>query len=153
MSEQINFRHLSAYQEPDDSLGYLLWRVSIKWRSAIESVLKKMELTHPQFVVMATLGWLTKDGVKISQVDIGRMAGLDPNTTSQILRGLEAKEIIKRTRQVDERSKTPVLTTLGADLLKKALPAVEQADLEFFACIKSVDEKKLIELFKTLLDL
>lgn len=135
----MDFDAISAYQAPEESPGFLLWRVSTLWRRAIEDVLKSLDLTHPQFVILATTGWLTKVQEKVSQVDIGKLAGLDPNTTSQILRGLEAKKLITRSHFVDERSKYPKLTKEGSKRLSKALPLVEEADDLFFS---SVDLKK-----------
>lgn len=144
----INFKHISLYKTPEESPGYLLWRVSTQWRSAIEKALKPLDLTHPQFVVLATLAWLTKDGKKVSQIDVGRMAALDPSTTSQIVRGLEAKKFIKRKHSVDERSKNPVITELGSAALAKAMPAVEQADVQFFKKINESQVITLVQLFQ-----
>lgn len=135
----MNFDAISAYATPEESPGFLLWRVSTLWRRSIEDVLKPLDLTHPQFVVLATTGWLIKAQEKVSQIDISKLAGLDPNTTSQILRSLEAKKFIIRSHSIDERSKYPQLTKEGANRLVKALPLVEQADAEFFS---SVDLKK-----------
>lgn len=128
----LDFKKISIFKGPEDSPGYLLWRVSTKWRRIIEIALKPFDLTHPQFVILATTGWLTKQGAKVSQIEIGQQAGLDPNTTSQILRGLESKELIVRAHSVDERRKHCVLTKKGATRLSKALPAVESADETFF---------------------
>ncbi|MGE0009703.1 MAG: MarR family winged helix-turn-helix transcriptional regulator [Candidatus Babeliales bacterium] len=148
---EINFKHISLYKSPEESPGYLLWRVSTQWRSSIEKVLKPLDLTHPQFVVLATLAWLTKEGNKVSQIDVGRMAALDPNSTSQILRGLEAKKFIKRKHSIDERSKNPVLTELGSTTLAQAMPAVEQADIQFFARLTDNQIKTIVPLFQTLM--
>lgn len=150
MKQSIDFRHISEFDTPDESPGYLLWRVSIKWRGEIEQVLKPLDLTHPQFVVMATLGWLTKDGDKVNQVDVGRLAGFDPNTTSQILRGLEKKGFVARKQKVDERSKNPVVTKVGAQVLAKATHVVENTDKEFFAKLGKGNELKLMEIFQKL---
>jgi DNA-binding MarR family transcriptional regulator len=149
--EKINFRHISKFETPDKSPGYLLWQVSTRWRIAIEAVLKPLNLTHPQFVLLATIAWLIKDGKSVSQADIGRMASLDPNTTSQIIRGLEAKQFIKRTQSVDERSKNPTVTTLGAEQLSKALPAVEKADSDFFAKLETTEASDVVKLFQKLM--
>jgi Transcriptional regulators len=149
--EKINFRHISQFATPDESPGYLLWQVSTRWRTAIESVLKPLNLTHPQFVLLATVAWLTKDGKSVSQADIGRMASLDPNTTSQIIRGLEAKQFIKRMQSVDERSKNPILTALGFEQLSKALPQVEKADAHFFVKLKTVEVSDMVKLFQKLM--
>lgn len=151
MNKKINFRHISEFQLPEQSPGYLLWRVSTQWRALAEKALKAYDLTHPQFVVLASLAWLTQDGKKVSQIDVGRMAGLDPNTTSQILRGLEKKKMIERTQSVDERSKNPIVTALGRKILEKALPAVEKADILFFEKIHKEDIGILLKLFQQLM--
>jgi MarR family transcriptional regulator, organic hydroperoxide resistance regulator len=135
MTESVNFEKLSSHETPEQSPGYLLWQVSTRWRRAIEEVLKPLDLTHPQFVVLAITAWLTREKEKVSQVEIARNAGLDPNTTSQILRGLQAKGLIKRLHSTDERSKCPALTPEGAISLAKALPAVEKADEKFFSVV------------------
>lgn len=132
---QFDFNQSSAFHGPEESPGFLLWRASTLWRRALEGILKPFDLTHPQFVILAAVGWLTKEGMKASQAEIGRQAGLDPNTTSQILRSLQAKELIQRTLSKDERSKHPSLTKTGSTLLGNALPAVEKADALFFAAV------------------
>lgn len=150
MKKSIDFKKISEFSTPQESPGYLLWRVSTQWRSAIENVLRPLGLTHPQFVVMASLGWFTREGSKISQITIANNAGLDPNTTSQILRGLEKKKLIKRIHLSDERSKNPILTSTGSALLNKALPAVEKADALFFAQLNAQELRAFITLFQTL---
>jgi DNA-binding MarR family transcriptional regulator len=144
----FDFDQSSHFATPEESPGFLLWRASISWRRAIESVLKPLGLTHPQFVILATVGWLTRKNEMVSQIEISKQAGLDPNTTSQILRSLEAKKLIKRSHAKDERSKHPILTPHGTDLLAKALPAVEKADAQFFALINLNEIKAMKALQK-----
>lgn len=146
---QFNFDQSSNFETPEESPGFLLWRASTLWRRAIEGVLKPLGLTHPQFVILATVGWLTRKGEKASQIEISKQAGLDPNTTSQILRSLEAKNLIERSHSKDERSKHPLLTSLGHDSLAKALPAVEKGDAQFFASV-NLHELKAIKAFQKL---
>ncbi len=143
MTQSVNFEEISIHPSAEESPGFLLWRVSTLWRKAIETVLKPLGLTHPQFVVLATTGWLTRTGEKVSQADIGRQAALDPNTTSQILRGLQAKGLIERAHNIDERSKYPILTLAGVESLTKAMPAVERADAAFFASVDLKGSKML----------
>lgn len=131
----FDFNQLSIHKTPEESPGYLLWRASTLWRRLIEEALKPIGLTHPQFVVLVSTAWLTRNEGKVNQVDVGRQACLDPNTTSQILRSLEKKGLIERAFSIDERSKTPFLTSSGNKSLAKALPAVEQADAKFFAAV------------------
>ncbi|MBS0624167.1 MAG: MarR family transcriptional regulator [Verrucomicrobia bacterium] len=146
MSQPVNFGKLSQHESAEKSPGFLLWSVSTLWRRKIEEVLKPLGLTHPQFVILATTGWLTRTGQSVTQTEVGRYAALDPNTTSQILRSLEAKGWIQRTHRCDERSKSPCLTEIGTTLLNKALPAVEQADAHFFAPLQNSQDGMLSNL-------
>jgi DNA-binding MarR family transcriptional regulator len=95
MSERPNFKKISIHEAPKQSPGFLLWHISTSWRSSIEAVLKIFGLTHPQFVILATTGWLTRNGELTTQAAIGKMAGLDPNTTSQIITSLEKRDSSK----------------------------------------------------------
>jgi len=151
MSKLSDIEKITVFKRPEESSGFLLWHVSLSWRGCIEEVLKSLGLTHPQFVVLATTAWLTRKGDHISQIDIGKTAGLDPNTTSQILRGLELKNFIKRTRSLNERSKNPVLTALGSKILHEALPVVEKADTNFFESVSSKNIADLVKIFQKII--
>src|SRR5262245_26897898 len=117
MRRKLNFKQMSVHEGPERSSGFLLWQVSTSWRACIEIILKNIELTHPQFVILATLGWLTRNGDLTTQAAIGKMARLDPNTTSQIIKGLEKRELIRREPSLDGRAKNPFLTTKGRKIL------------------------------------
>lgn len=151
MSKKLNFKKLSAHETPKKSPGFLLWHISTSWRSSIESVLKTLDLTHPQFVILATLGWLTRHGEVVTQVVIGKMAGLDPNTNSQILKGLERKKLVERMQSSDGRAKNPFLTLKGKKILNHALPAVEKIDAKFFNALTTKELNGLIGTFQKLI--
>lgn len=150
MHERPNFKKISIYEGPKQSPGFLLWHVSTSWRSSIEAILKTFGLTHPQFVVLATTGWLTRNGDSATQVMIGKMAGLDPNTNSQIIKGLEEKDLVSRSPSSDGRAKNVSLTLKGSQTLELALPAVEQADAKFFSALAKKDNNFLISIFQKL---
>ena len=151
MSKKLNFKEISIHAGPKQSPGFLLWHISTSWRSSIESTLKTQGLTHPQFVILATSGWLTRNGAVTTQVAIGKMAGLDPNTTSQIIKGLEQKELLTRSKSADGRAKNVSLTPKGSEILKVAVPAVEQADVKFFSMLTKNETGILIDLFQKLI--
>lgn len=150
MSEKINFQEISAHDTPNQSPGFLLWTISTAWRSSLETILKPIGLTHPQFVVLATLSWLTRKGELVTQAAVGKMAGLDPNTTSQIIKGLEQKELIKREQSSDGRAKNPILTLKGSKILFLAIPAVESADAQFFSCLNKKQMEDMVAIFQKL---
>ncbi|MGH2612836.1 MAG: MarR family winged helix-turn-helix transcriptional regulator [Rhabdochlamydiaceae bacterium] len=116
----------------------------------METVLKTLGLTHPQFVVLATAGWLIRNGDPVTQVTIGKLAGLDPNTNSQIIKGLEQKELIKRGQSSDGRAKNVSLTQKGSKIVSQALPAVEHTDAAFFSILTKKEIRFLVEIFQKL---
>ena len=128
----IDWKKLSEFEGPEQSPGFRLWKLSTLWRRQAEAALLKVGLTHPQFVLLAVTGWLTREGTQIKQVDLAKRCGTDINMTSQVLRTLERKGYLKRV-QADGRSKYLQLTEEGKKMVLAALPLVEEVDKEFFA--------------------
>lgn len=146
------WKKISQFKGPEESPGFLLWQVSTKWRRQIETTLAALDLTHVQFVLLASIGWLTRGDNRITQVELACHCQTDINMTSQVLRTLEKKGYIERRMlEGNERSKFPFLTKQGANLVEKAIPLVERADHEFFKHIKK-DSNKCMEIFKKLLE-
>ena len=108
-------------------------RVYNKWHSMIKKELKKMNLTHPQFVVLASLAYLSQNGNEVTQVMISKLSGIDVMTISQILSLLEKNDFVKRKEHSkDTRAKAVILSKKGEEVLQKAVPLVEQIDEIFF---------------------
>ncbi len=119
--------------DPDDSPGFLLWHVTLRWQRDIAAALAPLNLTHVQFVLLATTWWLNSRGEDPNQLSLARQAGTDVKMTSQVLRKLETKGLLRReTDAADTRAKRLRVTGRGADLAAQALTAVEAADAAFF---------------------
>ncbi len=117
-------------------------RVYNKWHSIIKKELKKMNLTHPQFVVLASLAYLSQNDNEITQIMISKLAGIDVMTISQILSLLEKNDFVKRKEHSkDTRAKAVILSKKGEEVLQKAVPLVEQIDEIFFGKLDR-DEKQ-----------
>ena len=117
-------------------------RVYNKWHSIIKKELKKMNLTHPQFVVLASLAYLSQDNNEVTQVMISKLSGIDVMTISQILNLLEKNDFVKRKEHSkDTRAKAVILSKKGEEVLQKAVPLVEQIDEVFFGKLDR-DEKQ-----------
>ncbi len=141
-------KEVSRFEGPEQSPGFLLWQVSMQWRRQIEAGLTTIGLTHVQFVLLASVGWFTQHDQKASQAELSRHCKTDINMTSQVLRALEKKGLIERQRHPgNDRSKFPVLTQAGSQLIEKAIPLVESIDDKFFS---RSDRKKCLEVFKGL---
>lgn len=119
--------------DPDESPGFLLWHVTLRWQREIAAVLAPLDLTHVQFVLLATSWWLNTQGEEPNQLSVARKAGTDVKMTSEVLRKLEAKGLIVRTVDTaDTRAKRLRVTDRGARLAGRAVAAVEAADAAFF---------------------
>ena len=103
------------------------------WQKEIRILLEKFDLTHPQFVLIASLAWLSRQKQDVTQVLLSDHSKIDPMTTSTALRVLQKKGLVKRQEHsTDTRAKTVILTADGFALAKQAIKAVEAFDHAFF---------------------
>ncbi len=133
MSKKIAFQ----FKSPDDSPGYLLGQLTLLWQRKQKKVLDPLNLTQTQFVLLAALGWLSRENDNVTQVDIANQGNADRMMVSKVLRTLEEKKFISRQgHKTDTRAKVIKLTEEGAKVLQKALIAIENADIAFFSILE-----------------
>ncbi|BCY13271.1 MarR family winged helix-turn-helix transcriptional regulator [Actinoplanes sp. L3-i22] len=123
----------TQHDSADDSPGLLLWQVTNRWQAAQRAALKPFDLTHVQFVLLATLTYLQAAG-PVTQKTLADMAATDPMMTSQVLRALESRELVHRpAHPTDRRARAVAVTDAGRALVNAAVVAVEACDTTFFA--------------------
>lgn len=119
---------------PGESPGFLLWRVTLRWQRLVTEALREFDLTHVQFVLLATTWWLGSQGQLPNQVAIAAQAGTNIKMTSEILRKLEEKGLVVQVTDThDRRARMVEATESGIRLAQRAVVAVEKVDAEFFA--------------------
>jgi DNA-binding MarR family transcriptional regulator len=117
----------------ENSPGFLLWHATLRWQRQITAVLKPLDLTHVQFVLLAGSWWLGRGGEAPSQRELADHSGTDVMMTSQVVRALEAKGLLRRTPDpADSRVKRLYVTDAGRELARRAIDAVEAADRAYF---------------------
>ena len=106
-----------------------------RWQAAQRAALKPFGLTHVQFVLIASLTWLDADR-PVSQRELANHAATDPMMTSQVLRVLERRGLIRRSAHpTDGRARALTVTPQGRTLANRAVIAVEACDDGFFALL------------------
>lgn len=127
-----------GFDIPEDSTGFLLWQLTNLWQREIKRALEPFGLTHSQFVLLASIHWLTLQKKDVTQVLLSNHTKIDPMTTSTVLRTLQTKGLIERQEHsTDTRAKSVALTAEGTKIIKQAVKTVEKFDNEFFSKLKT----------------
>lgn len=122
-----------SVERAEDSSGFLLWQVTNLWQREIKKALEPFGLTHSQYVLLASIHWLSLNQQQVTQIILSAHTKIDPMTTSTVLRTLQAKGLLQRQEHsTDTRAKTVALTDPGKATIKEAVKIVEQFDAEFF---------------------
>jgi DNA-binding MarR family transcriptional regulator len=120
----------------------------MRWQRVMTAALAPLDLTHVQFVLLASAMWLGRYGEPPNQVQLAAQAGTEVKMTSEVVARLEAKELIVREADPrDSRAKVIRITPAGAAAAQRAIIAVEAADAAFF---EPVDEAQLVTMLRQL---
>lgn len=118
----------------DYTPGYLVWRLSMKWRAAIDRAVGPLGLTHAQYSLLASLHGMTRDGRRPSQRELADHTGLEPIFVSKLVRTLEAAGLVRRDAHPDDaRAVQLTLTDEGADVAVRAVAVVRELHEELTA--------------------
>ncbi len=116
----------------DDQLCFALYSAAQSIQSLYRPLLKALDLTYPQYLVLLVL-W-EGDGLSVSE--IGERLFLNSATLTPLLKRMEAASLIERRRSAsDERRLVISLTAKGARLKSKVQPVT--AEVTGAACAAS----------------
>src|SRR5687767_12037882 len=101
----------------EDSISYLLARLTIAHRNLLEKSVTEVGLHSGQVFVMMEL-W-KKDGQR--QVDLAEKLNLAPPTVNKILGGLLESDFVKRAKYEDDARSTRIFLTEKGKEVKAAL--------------------------------
>jgi MarR family transcriptional regulator, organic hydroperoxide resistance regulator len=115
----------STETELRGNVGFLVWRLSMRWRVAMDRVLAPLGLTHAQYVVLATLYGMSRGGARPSQRELADLTGLDPVYVSKLARALERDGFVTRSvKAADPRAVELALTDHGGAAVQEGIKAV-----------------------------
>lgn len=141
----------TRHSGPAESPGLLLWKVSNAWQRRQRAALQPFGLTHSQFVILATATWFGASET-LTQARLSELSGVDPMTTSQVVRALESAGLVQRRDHPDDpRAKAIVVTHAGREKARRALPVVEETDAVFFEPV-APGTARLVAIFRALVE-
>ena len=101
----------------DEQLCFALYSTGLAMNKVYRKLLRKLDLTYPQYLVMLVL-W-EKDALTVSE--IGARLFLDSATLTPLLKRLEAAGLVSRSRSAeDERQVLVTLTDAGRAMAREA---------------------------------
>ncbi|MEW2613024.1 MarR family transcriptional regulator [Streptomyces sp. NPDC047880] len=105
--------------------GFLVWRLSMKWRVAVDRAVAPLGLTHAQYSLVASLHGMQHSGERPSQRRLADRTGLEPLYVSKLARALETAGLLERTRDPrDPRAVQLALTERGTEVTRRAIEVV-----------------------------
>jgi MarR family transcriptional regulator, 2-MHQ and catechol-resistance regulon repressor len=129
------------------SLWVRFLRFSLLSHKKLESDLERLDLTPPQFYVLATIGYA--GGLPFGEIGAKMMVTVS-NLTGIVDR-LEEKKIVARKRDdKDRRVVHVVLTEKGARLYKSTIPLFEESVSQIFSSLDKPQQKELSALLRKL---
>ncbi|MCC7052546.1 MAG: MarR family transcriptional regulator [Gemmatimonadaceae bacterium] len=134
MTANTTAAHLVARAEsPASAAGAQLDRVAAAWQSVLRAAMAALELTPAQFRLLTAVAWLSPRDPGVRQADIAAVAGTDPVTTSEVLRTLEARGLVKRSpHPTDRRARSIEVTDAGGALADRAIRLADRVESDFF---------------------
>lgn len=134
---------------PTEDIGYLIWRIIKLWQRGKFRIIDEFGFTVPQMEILGAIYHMSDRNEDITQIILSQETGIDPMTTSTILRNLEKKNLVTRTEsKIDTRARVVKITDDGRALLLKAIEKVESIHEDLFS---SIDEKALVTQLQILL--
>jgi DNA-binding MarR family transcriptional regulator len=107
------------------NVGFLIWRVSMRWRASMDRALAPLGLTHAQYSVLAPLYGMSRAGARPSQRQLADFTGLDAIYVSKLIRALERESFVTRsTSTADPRAVELSLTEKGVTTVQDGVRIV-----------------------------
>ncbi|HWP60085.1 MAG TPA: MarR family transcriptional regulator [Candidatus Acidoferrales bacterium] len=123
-------------------------RFNILSNKKLEDALAELDLTAPQFYVLATIGYT--GGIPFSE--IGQKMMVTVSNLTGIVDRLEEKGLVVRERDAHDRRVVHVKPTpKGAKVYKSTIPLFEKSVSEFFSPLEKAQQKELAHLLRKLI--
>jgi DNA-binding MarR family transcriptional regulator len=132
------------------SLWIRFLRFNLVSSKKLEEELERIDLTSPQFYVLATIGYT--GGIPFGE--IGEKMMVTVSNLTGIVDRLEEKGLVVRDRDAHDRRVVHVkLTPKGTRVYKSSIPIFEKSVCQFFSPLDKAQQKELAALLRRLIRL
>lgn len=123
-------------------------RFNLVSNKKLQDDLERLDLTPPQFYVLATIGYA--GGLPFS--DIGEKMMVTVSNLTGIVDRLEEKKLVVRERDARDRRVVRVtLTEKGVKVYRNTIPVFEKSISQFFSPLNKTQQKELAALLRKLI--
>ena len=122
-------KQLNEKENSSAKVNALMWHVIKQMRREKKLILDKFNLTCSQYELLSAINDLTELRQEIIQVELSEKTGIDPMNTSTILRNLQKRGLVARSRNAKNTRVVNVeLTTKGQKLYEKAFFKMKESN-------------------------
>lgn len=140
--------------ETRGNVGFLIWRVAMRWRASMDRALAPLGLTHAQYSVLAPLYGMSQAGARPSQRQLADFTGLDAIYVSKLVRALEREGFVTRSASTaDPRAVELSLTERGVTAVRDGVRVVAGIRDQLTQPIGGNDGEETAELARLLVSL
>ena len=130
------------------SLWVRFLRFNLVSNKKLQDDLDRLDLTSPQFYVLATIGYA--GGLPFGE--IGQKMMVTVSNLTGIVDRLEEKRLVVRERDAHDRRVVRVmLTDKGMKVYKNTIPLFEKSISQFFSPLNKIQQKELASLLRKLI--
>ena len=79
-----------------DDVEYLIWKIFKYWQRGKQKLLEEFGLTGSQLELLGAIYRMSEHNMEVTQILLSQKTGIDPMTTSTILRNLQKKNKAKK---------------------------------------------------------
>jgi DNA-binding MarR family transcriptional regulator len=134
--------------DPPSSLGALISRVRITLYDRLDQALVPFDLSAPQYIVIVLLA----NGLASKPSDICRTVAHDPGAMTRVIDRLEEKNLVRRTRDADDRRALKLeLTAEGRALYPKVVAIAVGVINDLLEGFTKVEVRQMENLLKRML--
>lgn len=124
------------FRDHTDSPDYFLWQVYTEWQKGKNEIIAEYNITSAQMTLMTAIYWVIQSGHDNMQAIVANAAKMDKMTTSEVLKTLQKKGLVRRKKHaLDTRAKVVELTEQGLEITVKALRKVNKYNINYFSAL------------------